>query len=312
MGDPVATRPDEPRVAKPRAGHQFLNRACSEDEYRQTISFTDPKSTRSPSSRDPPEITVGDHHPKREALKMYKTPICCRPTQVRSRRRACAVTIGYEESMRTDDDESSWIARYRPLLNLTFDLWSQRGEWPSIAELQRVMDREDHDVDVLQALEAMPRLTGEQRAVQLNAVPLPIRVLRHLPQAHTLLDACVQMVKRALEIYLSDSIELSIDYDDPAFAVVPAELLQRATMIVTSDYPFPFGGGNYGSSVARWRIGINPINARDFRGVSSIDDYVAAQARFLLRTRPQPPVEVSRKFEVFVIMPFGEREFRVS
>jgi hypothetical protein len=76
-----------PRVARSRAGHQFPQPGLRERRARQTTSFTDSKSTRKPSPPGtPPEITVGDHHPEREAPENHPfssfTPAVVRPLGV--------------------------------------------------------------------------------------------------------------------------------------------------------------------------------------------------------------------------------------
>src|SRR6266702_3478841 len=52
VGDPVPTRPAVLAWRSREPATNSLNRACSKDEPRRTISFTDPKSTRNPSRRD--------------------------------------------------------------------------------------------------------------------------------------------------------------------------------------------------------------------------------------------------------------------
>lgn len=212
------------------------------------------------------------------------------------------------ESTQTSTTDAEWVERYRSLADRAFDSWVAKGEWPSSDQLQRDLDRAGLNIDVIAAAEQIPRIVGEQRAVQPSAISLPLRLLIHLPQAASLLAACMAIVSRAIAIYLSNSEQLQITSTDPQLAAdssVDHDLLGRAAALVSTEYPNPFAGGNW--SDGSWTLQISVAQVRKFRGIQTLRDYLTRQAKVLgdmypRSTAHEPPELPS---SVFVIMPFG-------
>jgi len=200
-----------------------------------------------------------------------------------------------------------WVTRFMPLAQDIFASWLQSGEWPKPEDLQRRLDRAGHDIEVAMAIKALPRVPGEQRPVFPSAVALPIRILPLLPETGPLLAAGVQIVRRAIDVYLSGE-PLEVKSDDPELLSATGgetALLRRAYRLFSNDYPNPFGGG--GHSETTWQLAVSGSSARRFRGVKTLDDYIARQAEILAEGhQPPAPVE-SRPYSAFVLMPFNEQ-----
>lgn len=208
----------------------------------------------------------------------------------------------------TTTADAEWVERYKPLAERTFDLWVVAGEWPPADQLQRDLDRAGLDIDVIAAAEQIPRRIGEQRAVTPSAINLPLRLLVHLPQAETLVATCMAIVRRTIALYMSDSEQLLVTSTDLELAASPdvsRDLLGRAAALISAEYPNPYGGSS--ASEGSWNLNINVSQARKFRGVLTLPDYLERQAQVLADMHPrqaggQPPELPS---SVFVIMPFG-------
>lgn len=203
---------------------------------------------------------------------------------------------------------SSWADEFRPLAQLAFESWMATGEWMSVDQLQRELDRRGLDIDVIAAAERIPRLHGEQRAVMPSAISLPIRVLHELPEATVVLRTSMAIVRRAISLYLSDSEGVEVtDTDEELIADPDVEisLLGRAAALISSDYPNPFSGGATGND--SWSLNVNVSRVRKFRGVQTLTDYLDRQADVLSHIHPfagpESPAEISTS--IFVIMPFG-------
>lgn len=211
-------------------------------------------------------------------------------------------------STTTSTPDAQWVECYKPLADHAFDLWVATGEWPAADQLQRDLDRAGLDIDVIAAAEQIPRITGEQRAVMPSAINLPLRLLVHLPQSKALLATCMAIVRRTIALYFSDAEQLVVASTDPELAADPdadPDLLNRAAALISTEYPNPFGGGSSGD--ASWNLNINVAQARKFRGVQTLPDYLERQATVLADMHPrsavgQPPELPS---SVFAIMPFG-------
>jgi hypothetical protein len=116
------------------------------------------------------------------------------------------------------------------------------------------------------------------------------------------------IVRRAIAIYLSNSEQLQVTSTDPELAADPSidrGLLSRAAVLISTEYPNPFAGSS--SSEESWNLQLNVAQARKFRGVQTLPDYLTRQTKVLADMHPrsnahQPPELPS---SLFVIMPFG-------
>jgi hypothetical protein len=173
--------------------------------------------------------------------------------------------------------DSDWAQVNAPMVELAFDAFLQHLEWPDIAQLQRALDRAGQTIDVAEALSTLPRLPQEAAPAYPTRFYVPLRMLRHLPEAQPLLDACFELVKRAIDLYFSDSETMEISSDDAWTSLAYSrEDLALAARLLLQDFPNPFAGGGYGPD-GSWRLTVNGALARRFRGIASIDEYFQRQ-----------------------------------
>lgn len=204
---------------------------------------------------------------------------------------------------------ADWVERHRSLVDRSFAIWLETGEWPSVERLQRDLDRDHQEIEVLAAYNAMPRPLGEQHLFYPSVVALPLRILRYLSEAGPLLAVCFQIIRRGIEVYLADDAALELRSTDHLLrerVESNVGLLGRAAALLLSDYPSPFAGGSLGDDL--WTLNINVQSARQFREVETLDDFFARQASVVESTRPPEPILATPLMQVyvFVLMPFGE------
>ncbi|HVU60441.1 MAG TPA: hypothetical protein VHD58_02175 [Mycobacteriales bacterium] len=228
-------------------------------------------------------------------------------------------------------DFERWVAQYEPMVSLGFQSFVRDGDWPDVDAVQRALDRAGHDITVRTALQEMPREEGEPRVAFPTNFYLPLRALRYLPAAERVLSACVDLVQRAVQIYLSDAGDLRVTSEDPSLSLSTSpEALRPAVRLLMRDFPSPFAGGGYGADGA-WSLAINGASARQFGDIRSIDEYLERQsvlrreaseqlAAFAGRSTRSPidsapagelTSPVGERLEavapnIFVVMPFGK------
>ena len=236
--------------------------------------------------------------------------------------------------------DSAWAARYRPLLELGINAFLRDGLWPDLDVAQRALDRDGYEIDVREALRDLPLLPGETRALIPVTFELPLRMFRYSPSGAPLLDYCVTMVKRAVDLYFSDAEDLEVTSDDLEILLLPDRATARtAALLLLRDYPSPFAGGGH-SPDGSWTLAINGATARRFQGIKTFSDYLQRQLELRLESQNQlarlaatdhpdwstpesaerakdaleavqgggwsPPVHPGGSPVVFVVMPFGE------
>jgi hypothetical protein len=204
---------------------------------------------------------------------------------------------------------ADWVEQHRSLVDRAFAIWLETGEWPPVERLQRDLDRDHQDIDVLAAYTTMPRPGGQEHPLYPSALALPLRVLRYLPEGGSLLAVCFQIIRRGIEVYLADDAALELGSTDQLLqerAGSNVGLLLRAGALLLSDYPNPFAGGSLGDDF--WTLHINVQSARQFRDVETLDDYFVRQASIIESSQSQEPTPTSPRAPayVFVLMPFGE------
>jgi hypothetical protein len=174
------------------------------------------------------------------------------------------------------ESDEDWARRYMPMLTLGFRSFCKDLTWPAIDSLQRTLDRTGVQFDVREALVAMPRLPGELAFSSATSFHIPIRLLRFVNEATDVVSLCIELVRRAVEVYYSDVDELAVSSADPwAEEVGSREVVTAAAVLVLTDFPNPFAGGGYGAN--GWTLSVNGNLARRFRDVESVEDYVRRQ-----------------------------------
>jgi hypothetical protein len=211
-----------------------------------------------------------------------------------------------------DAEDAAWVDANRMLVERAFLKFSNSDTWPTIADLQRDFDRDDHDVNVAAALQSLPKIPGQPAPVgRLTNVFIPLRLLRFVPQLGDLLGICVAIVQRAYQIYRSDSSTPHINSDDADLlraANNDPRFLNLAARLLGDSSPNVYEGGSRWD--AGWRYGISP-SIRELRDTKTIEDYVRWQIDVLsqqinvyreLGPEPQAPGQPT----AFVMMPFGQ------
>ena len=170
-----------------------------------------------------------------------------------------------------------WADAFMPLIAFAYATFVATAKWPDFDVAQRVIDRQKLDIDVREALKELPRRPGEIRWAIPSDVIIPLRVLRFLPEAAVVLAACLLLVQRGVELYLTEAEELRLTSDDPVIeSFGDSQSMRTAALLLLSDFPNPFAGGGY-SPEGSWNLGINGATARRFRNVDTLDDYFKRQ-----------------------------------
>ena len=225
------------------------------------------------------------------------------------------------------ESEEQWATTYLPMLKLAFKAFKKDRNWPEIDALQRALDRTGVGLDVRDGIVTMPRLPGEAVAAYPMNLHIPLRILRFVPDAASVLSACLEIIRRAVELYYSEAEQLEVSSGDSWVALAgDSETVTTAARLLLNDFPNPFAGGGYGPH--GWSLSVNGSMARRFRDLGSIDDYVARQREIreqdsrqyaaLVQMVPAPMAgavsaadeaarqEIRDGPSIFVMMPFGE------
>ena len=176
-------------------------------------------------------------------------------------------------------------------MDLALDEFLQTGEWPQRERFRRKLTQRGlSDLGVEEMLHAMPRSPWEPIVDwPPDRVIFSLQVLRELPKAKALLNVCVAMVQRAYEMYSSNTDDdLRLRSDEPvllAAAGGDAGLLLRAIKVLDQHPPSLLGGwsgsGPESTPWGRWLYqAVMPI----FGGVTTVEDYLAAQAKLVNET----------------------------
>lgn len=210
---------------------------------------------------------------------------------------------------RSIDPAALWVLTNRGLVDRAFAVWLEAGDWPTVERLQRDLDRGGDPAEVEAAYRAMPTYMGEVYPRTVGTVVLPLYVLRFVPDAAPLLSVCWQILRRGIELYFSDDDAPELRSTDPLLRQrvdTNVDMLGRAAALLMSDYPSPFGGGTLGGE--DWTRQINGQTARQFRDVTTLDEYLARQAEIVdsARRPPEASRATPRQPYVFVLMPFNE------
>jgi hypothetical protein len=228
-----------------------------------------------------------------------------------------------------DAAETDWVEANLAIVEQAFASFMRSGEWPTVDRVQRELDRDLVATDVREALRHRPTLHGETRLWEPTTVVMPLRLLRHLPAAHPLMNVCLAVVRQAVAAYQSDTDLPRITSDDPELLAeaqandqgsadsndpstrLASEssglLLARAGQLVSESAPDPLGSGSHGTD--NWQFEVHGQLARRFRDVRTIGDYCDAQVEIMAEYAPhsvEPTADRARRLSVFVMMPFGD------
>jgi len=227
-----------------------------------------------------------------------------------------------------------WVDRFRPVLDLVLGEFLDSAQWPEREWLRRRLTQRGLDhLNLDDLLREMPRSGWGRVPLVPDRVVLSLQVLRELPAAAPLLKVCVAMVRRAYELYSTDTAdEPQLRSDDPALLSAAAGdpgLVLRAREVLDQHPPDPLGGGGSGTEPTDWYRLLNEAAMPAFKDIQTLGDYLAAQATIIAGDRkrfPRPagplltqplagltsrmelavPARSAATTRIFVIMPFGE------
>lgn len=193
-------------------------------------------------------------------------------------------------SSSSDRHTATWVASHRELATLAIQNFLETGSWPGFDQLQRNLDREDIVEDVETAARSLPTLypwTAHDRIFR-----VPLHVARHVADAEPVVAACLHIILRVSELYLSDDREPELRRSDPGLTRFVDEelLLDRALSLLWDSPPQPLSSRASGGD-AGWHCAINPGVARRLRGIHDIGDYVKLQRRIVEEAGGQPAAD---------------------
>ena len=215
----------------------------------------------------------------------------------------------------------AWVEEHRPALDMALDAFLETGKWPERERFRRQLVQRGIDENVEQLLSTMPRPPWVPEPIVPERVVLPLVVLRLMPQAESLLQACAAMVQRAYALYRTPDVDQPVlRSDDPDLRAAvggDAMLLRLARDVLDSSRPGVLGGGQTsGSDPTEWQAYLNEAAMPKFADIRTIDDFLAAQVKIMdedqriYRSRSGQPVAATSTepelVEVFVLMPFRE------
>ena len=211
------------------------------------------------------------------------------------------------EAWRQADDR--WVEDHHDLVRVTFEQFMERGAWPQIFRLQRILDQASvSPIDVRRAATEKPPVPGEHPPGVLTAVTLGCRHLLGLPQARPLLDLAVAATRQAVDAYLSTEADdpLVRSTDPVVRSAAGALTIAHFSEFILADPPSPFARGEEGDD---WALAVNEPLVMAFEGVESPEEYVERQLQIIAESidrKNDRRATSSGPAVAFVVMPFRE------
>lgn len=193
--------------------------------------------------------------------------------------------------------DAKWFDDNRPVLETAFDIFPDEGEWPQVGALRRLLHRRGvRDVDVQEIANAKPPIPAYSTPAIQDRIFLGVRHLLRIPKADPLLRLLVDVTNEGVLAYSGTDEQPSVHYDNPRFFKYDSNTLIRLVPLISSDYPNPFGGGNYGDE---WVLFVNDALILDFEDVEGPLDYLQRQVAFIRKwvERASPPSEEDTESE---------------
>jgi hypothetical protein len=210
-----------------------------------------------------------------------------------------------EQPKRTDEDSLARImdategleaafayaSRFGPVLDLALDEFLSTAQWPERERFRRQLTQ--HGLGQLNLDEMwrdMPRSPWEQAAPMPDRIVLSLQTLQEMRKARPLLDTCMAIVRRAYELYSSETDDdLKLSSDDPILLSATggdAGLLLRAIKLLDQHPPSLLGGwSGPGPESTPWGRWLHQTVMPAFGDVTTIKGYLAAQARIIDESR---------------------------
>lgn len=189
-----------------------------------------------------------------------------------------------ENYQRNVTDADAWASQHQLVLEVIFEAFASGGQWPDIDDLQRDLDRRATPLDLYHELRAMPPSLGGGRSP--SPAHLTVRGLHRVPQAASLLDGFMRVIRLAVSRYHGIETSPTVTDKDLAPLGISGDDALLVSQIVISE-GWPFGGGN-GEAGGSWSRDIGR-ELRYVAGAETIDAFLDVQAS--LRYGPPPPPE---------------------
>jgi hypothetical protein len=158
--------------------------------------------------------------------------------------------------------DANWFKDNRTVLEIAFDIFLAEGEWPQVGTLRRLLhQRGIRGVDVQTIANSKPPIPAYSTMAIQDRVFLGVRHLLQLPKADPLLRLLVDATNEGVLAYSGTDEQPAVHYDNPRFFKYDSETLIRLVPLISSDYPNPFGGGNYGEE---WVLFVNDALILEF------------------------------------------------
>ncbi len=180
-----------------------------------------------------------------------------------------------------------WAAAHVHFLEVVFARFDADGNWPALEDLQRRLDREGDEIDLLAGVRTLPKELAF-RDLATSRIILKVRALAFVPAAKPLLNACIRVVQLAVGRYLAADGTPRLTASD-----LPDELgldgtTSRKVSALLDNEPMIFGGGTGRLTDPTWERDLLP-SIRAMRGVDSVETYLEVQARALDEPLPYVP-----------------------
>jgi predicted DNA-binding transcriptional regulator AlpA len=162
-------------------------------------------------------------------------------------------------------------------LQLIYREFSTNGAWPTAVALQRRLDREGVEFDLLSALETLPAELGWRVRDQEGHAQLTLRGIARCENSADDVSAFLVLVRTCYTRYLSDdekpevtSAQLAEDFGFDRLT------LEKLYKIVQIESGFWSGLGHMAEG---WTLAVDVDRVRHFRGVDTLSAYLEAKQR---------------------------------
>lgn len=162
-------------------------------------------------------------------------------------------------------------------LQLIYDQFHSKSEWPVARDIQRALDIDRDDFDFLAVVEGLPQELGWRVRDAEGHAQLTLRGMARCEGSAEDVSAFLELVRACYERYVGGDDVLRVTSDELArtFGFDHATL-GRLYLMVQIEAGFWSG---LGKNADGWTLDIESERIRHFRDVRSLGDYVAAKQR---------------------------------
>jgi excisionase family DNA binding protein len=162
-------------------------------------------------------------------------------------------------------------------LEIVYQEFRTTAEWPRAIELQRRLDQQREDFDLLSALENLPQELGFRVRDQEGRAQLRLLGIARCERSTDDVAAFLGLVRACYERYIESDGHLEVTSSELAEEFgYDRLLLEKLYKIVQIEHGF-WSGLGYGED--GWQLQVEPERIRFFNNVNSLSDYLAAKQR---------------------------------